>query len=287
MRTCCDSCASYDLTSFNFGGSVVSTPSNWVTSMADSIIRTHAIHWILSREVYCHTHDRRTAINGWERDDALNDADVCVYKLGSMAIIAFRGTTTASDILSDISLSTPGNDACAFAKVGPAVEMAKFLLHQGFLVQTTGHSLGGAVARCVGMKLSLGVVTFNMAAPPSNPISTAPNQIHYHIVFDIISAWVPSVRIDKHNRPHKSRSHNIISKIPVVGRLVDSYLFRYSIEPMLKAHDISMFSNHSHGVLVDSLIENRLWTEWFSTLPKVLKYSFLYFIHSKNLPEIP
>jgi len=282
MRTCCEGCKSSDLINAN-GGIVSKGPYSATTSQADPLIQPNAIHWVLSKECYASKFNRRPNIEGWAR--IINEEDYIIYANSKeFAICAFRGTSTIQDFKSNAQLSVPGS-SCSFEKVGPAIKfLRQFLESTNYRIQLTGHSLGGALARCVGAALNLGVVTFNPAAPPINPvsISSGSNQVHYHIVFDVISAWIPSIRIDKQYRPHKSG----ISKYLVFIPAVQIHLFSRTIQPFLDAHAIDNFSNEKSGLVVSSEFENNLWQEWFKNLPFVFKKTFLYFINAKSLPSV-
>jgi hypothetical protein len=150
-------------------------------------------------------------------------------------------------------------------------------------VQVTGHSLGGAIARCVGETLGLGIVTFNAAAPPSNPvIITSGNEINYHIVFDIISAWQSpgTIRLDKGFRPVKSRS------------IIPLKWAQTAISHLIEAHRLSNFSNKKVGVQVDATMENNMMKSWFYSLPLILRQFIIFYLMGKTqkisfkLPDI-
>ena len=244
---------------------------------ADRFIHPHAMHWVLCNETYL---QRRSQIDGWTLVQEIDNA--VIYEKDLFTIIAFRGTVGVSDIKSDIQLSVSGS--CSFDKIKPGIEfVSQYLLKTQNFVQLTGHSLGGAIARCVGADLGLGVITFNPAAPPSNPPSIGPNQVHYHIVFDIISAWIPSVRIDKGFRPHSTGISKYLTKIPIIKK----YLFNVGIKPILNAHSLEAFTNQRSGHLSTSQMENTLWQNWFNQLPSLFKTSFLFFIQTNKLPPIP
>ena len=236
-------------------------PFTTSTSQADSIISGHAIHWVLSKEVY--SSSPRENIEGWEYQYSASTSDMAIYTRDNLAIVSFRGTVTLSDFRDDVTLSLPGRED-SISRIAPGIQAVSQILSDGFLAQCTGHSLGGAIARKVSQALSLGSVTFNAAAPPSNPVTTAPGEVDYHIVFDVISAWThPSIiRIDKGFRP--------------------------SIYPLstVRAHNLDLFSNEKKGVIITNDQEDILWKKWFSKLPRLVRKTFLYFIQTKSLPPI-
>lgn len=255
--------------------SVTYGPFSTNTSHGDPLLGVHAIHWVLATETYSTT--RRTEIEGWSLVGETEDT--CMYHQGDRAIIAFRGSQTIADVRSDIQLSRPGGNGCDFTKLGPAMKMVEDFVEENpdIEIQLTGHSLGGAIARCAGQKLGLGIVTFNGASPPSNPVATGPNEVDYHIVFDIISAWQSpnTVRIDKGFRPHTYGSWDPRGWLDA------------SVGPVFKAHLIDNFSNKRQGVVVNGLRENTIINQWFSTLPYLFKQVFLHFIETNRLPPIP
>lgn len=281
----CDGCeCALDLY-HKFGG-VTSLSSSTTIDQADPLIQQHAVHWVLCIETYSSPDNRRPNIAGWTLMDG-GTPDHCIYTLDEFMIIAFRGTTSPQDVFNDIALSIPGTH-CDFEKAGKMGGIVRNFMQQGYFIEVTGHSLGGAIAKCLGDWFKVGVVTFNAAAPPSNPVySIAPNQIHYHIVFDIISAWIPSVRIDKKVRPGMGLVGKYTSRIPVLKHLFPKYTIQNSVGPILKAHKLEMFSNEKKGISVDKDYEQSLWFDWYNNLPIVTKNVFLKFIQASSLPTIP
>lgn len=264
---------------YSYGASVVDFgPFTTTTQQADPLIRNHAIHWVLCKEAYAR--QRRYAIEGWVYQPQASSGDTAVYADGNHVIIAFRGTATLVDIHNDIQLSRPGQ-SCSFEKSkSMSVYVARLLETDPLtLIQLTGHSLGGAIARCVGGRLGLGVVTFNCAAPPSSPAMSYSNQIHYHIVFDIISAWQSSAtRIDKRYSPRR---------FGLLTRFLQKLFYDMAIAPMLKAHEIDNFSNERTGMVIRASDEQRVWHNWFTRLPTVVQRLFLKFTKTEMLPAIP
>lgn len=261
-------------------GSIVSNDMSYVTgsSDADPIIKQHAYHWIFSKESYATK--RRMYIEGWEYLPEYSNSDVCVYQRNNYCIVAFRGTQTVSDIYNDVQLSKYGNQ-CDFQKVQPSITFIQDLLvtDPGLIIQVTGHSLGGAIARCVASALNLVSVTFNSAAPPSSPKQNRVSDTAYHIEFDIISAWQSNcVRIDKGYRP---------KKLGFIYRLIGTHFMKQSIRPMLDAHNIDNFSNSKPGQYSSTVQENDLWQSWYQGLSLKFKLVFLAFLGTTHLPTLP
>jgi hypothetical protein len=179
-------------------------------------------------------------------------------------IIGFRGTASKGDLYDDFKLSMKGNDG-DFPRAQEGIAFTQQYLQDNpeMIIQLTGHSLGGAIAREVGQALGLGIITFNAAAPPSNPVITGPNEIDYHIVFDVISAWQGpnTVRIDKGYRPNPKywNSINFIS------------WGKYTVNELVKAHALSNFSNQKTGVIVNAQQEDHLMQVWFLSTPTLLR----------------
>lgn len=218
---------------------------------ADPNIGKHAVHWVISAEMYAP--ERRKQIGDWSL--VMEDEQICIYSTfvedQEFAIIGFRGTVSEfDDILNDVALSTKSLGTCGFGRVGTGVnEVLKYLgSNQNVLVQLTGHSLGGAISRCVGAFLNLGVVTFNAAAPPTNPVKTRENEANYHIVFDLISAWqTPNcTRLEKGFAPMSG----ILSLSPII-------YWPTILATFAAAHTITAFSNEKSSIIVSSFEEDK------------------------------
>lgn len=240
---------------------------------ADPRIINHAIHWVLSNE--CYTFTPRANINNWIFNKIYSSSDTLCYSFNEKTIFAFRGSVNAYDIKVDILISkNPDNNP----KVPPAVKLINtyFEDYPDQEVQVTGHSLGGAVARSVGKILELGCITFNGASPPTAPTITSNNEIDYHIVFDIISAWDhPSViRIDKNYRP-ATKGFGFINNFLTIG-----------IKPMFDAHKIDNFSNKKSGNVITANDENQIWQKWYINLNARLRQLFNKFTQTSYLPPV-
>jgi hypothetical protein len=248
-----------------YGGIVWRGPFTTSTAQSDPILQGNAIHWVLSKEVYANT--PREDIEGWVYIKEYSTSDMAVYSMDTYTILSFRGTVTLSDFRDDVRLSRPGGGEGAvysISRIQPAIQAAQTILNAGQKIQTTGHSLGGTIARKVSESLGVGCVTFNAAAPPSNPIRTAPMEMDYHIAMDVISAWAhPSViRIDKGIRP----GLNPLSAV--------------------KAHDLDLFSNARTGKIITNEQEDGLWKRWLAKLPSPIRKGFLRFIQTRSLPPV-
>lgn len=243
-------------------------------SNADPILGENAIHWLVCIETY---ETERKPVLGLDQDWFLGyqDPETCVYHRRDLenyvlkqTIIGFRGTAAFKDVLDDIKLSKGGSQT--FPRAEEGVKFVQEYLDENpeLMLQLTGHSLGGAIARHVGQALGLGIITFNAAAPPSNPVLTGPNEIDYHIVFDIISAWQHpnTVRIDKGYRPIKSRS---LIPLAWAGK---------ALNDMVKSHSLTNFSSERQGIVIAAEAENKLFKTWFYSLPLILKKYVTYFM---------
>lgn len=260
-----------------FFGSVVSPQVHSETSAsANPLLGENALHWVFCLESY--SSSRRPQIDDWVLVG--ETVDTCMYRdsESERAIVAFRGTQTLSDIKSDVQLSRPGGDGCDFNRMGPAMQMLEEFIEEfpDVAIQLTGHSLGGAIARCAGQRLSLGIVTFNSAAPPSHPVYTGPNEIDYHIAFDIISAWQNpnTVRIDLGYRPRR------------VAWYDPRKYKNASLETLLKAHSLSNFAGQK-GRIISVQEENSIWQGWYKSLPRFIRRDILDFIQVNQLPPLP
>jgi hypothetical protein len=252
--------------------------SHTTAEVSPQVAPQHRIHWVLAKEVYATA--RRPNIEGWLL--VVSKLDTCIYVMADQAIVSFRGSFSPLDITADIQLATPGQESNV-AKIGPAVELVAGFLSENpsTTIQTTGHSLGGAVARAVSQSLGLGCITFNGAAPPTNPVTNGPKECDYHIVFDIISAWShPStIRIDQNFRPI-----NPFRNIPFIGTTLSPYFEFTAVAEILKAHSIDNFTRP--GKIVSNEDETFIMQHWFHRLPSFFQVIFLRLTHNNHLPAV-
>lgn len=220
---------------------------------ADPIIKDHAMHWLTCIESYRTI--KRPLIGSWWL--AYQDVETCVYKANpcNKVIVAFRGTKAAKDLYDDFLLSY----GMVFPRADEAVDFITKLMtmNPGVVIELTGHSLGGAIAREAGKRLSLKVITFNAAAPPSRPV-VSQLSIDYHIVFDFISAWQSpgTVRIDKGYWP-----------IQPFNGLMFPWWIRHLFDGIIPSHQLQNFSNEKRGIRVSAAIEDDYMKKWFASLP--------------------
>lgn len=258
-------------------------------SEPDPILGENSIHWLVCRESY---KSERSPIIGIDDEWILGyqDEETCIYHQVDVegtvldyCIIGFRGTAATGDIYDDYKLSIKGNKG-DFPRAQEGIQFTRQFMEQNpeLIIQLTGHSLGGAIARITGQTLGLGIVTFNAAAPPTNPVETGPNEIDYHIVFDIISAWQQpnTIRIDKGYRPMVKYQHSIIPKTWLKNVVSD----------LAPAHSLSNFSNEKPGKIIQAKSENYLIQLWFYMMPQPLRILvmtvLLGFSGKFSLPEI-
>lgn len=243
----------------------------------DPILGENAIHWIVCKETY---KTERSPIIGMEDEWVIGyqDEETCIYHqvdgegtVLDYCIIGFRGTASTGDLYDDYKLSLRGNQK-DFPRAQQAIQFTSQFMEQNpeLIIQLTGHSLGGAIARVTGQTLGLGIITFNAAAPPSNPVTTGPNEIDYHIVFDLISAWQHpnTIRIDKGFRPEIKYRYSIIPISWVQKTITD----------LSEAHTLASFSNEKPGEIVDAKTENNIIQTWFYSIPVVLRLMLMKFL---------
>lgn len=234
---------------------------------ADDLIRPHALHWLICIETYKSPSDRLYSLGWGQWVLQYGDVETCVYASirGKKKIVGFRGTKGSKDLYDDFKIAL----GSVFPRAVEGVSFVSSILETGVEVELCGHSLGGAIAREVGGRLALPVVTFNAAAPPSAPVLSPFNEVDYHIVFDIISAWQSpnTVRIDKGFRP-----------VPTFWqRLTPFTWLRASFVDIEKAHKLSNFSNEVYGRVVCGEDETRLFNKWLASLPRSLS-NFVYVV---------
>lgn len=243
---------------------------------SDKIIKEHAIHWLVCIETY--ELNRRKTIHEWTL--FYEDPETCIYINTDTVIIGFRGTNAIKDLYDDTLISIGTVFPRATKAVQYTVELKQ--LNPWLSVELTGHSLGGAVARETSKKLHLKTITFNSAAPPSYPATNAQDEVAYHIVFDIISAWQSpnTIRIDKGYWPVSS---------PWGGAYLWVY---YTFRGVRDAHTLTNFSNQRPGRVISSQHENCYLRTWFRSLPIAGRAYTLLFLSGSNgtilfsLPEL-
>jgi len=258
------------------------SPQNAVKrSIPDPLIDPeHRIHWHICQMMY--TEYPVGLPGGWAFVGRNEDSGLWYNTETKRCILCFRGTvlTSAKDILNDLQIMFKA-DNCNMGKVEPAIEMVKAWFkstNSKYPLQVTGHSLGGAIARCVGRALNLNAVTFNAAAPPNGIVATRPQpeETNYHIIYDVISAWqAPNVkRIDRGYRP--TTVGIVVSKLAaLVGQeeTVTWTTFLASLATSAKAHSLSSFAinggaNARVGVLSDTVLENEIFKQWWDGFPE-------------------
>ncbi len=176
----------------------------------------HGIYAACAQDVYSHPSARKnfSPFTYKEGEDEWG-----LWINGSLAILAFRGTVASvSDIFNDVEIAV--GFQCALPRVQFGLTIAGRYVKQ-YTLSTTGHSLGGAVARCVSSSYKIPSVNFNPAAPPTAPIfRQVPLATNYHIVFDIISAWsTDTIRIDTGLRP----LYEIMDTIKLIQDVADVF----------------------------------------------------------------
>lgn len=202
----------------------------------------------------------------------------CFYASENTHIMGCRGTvvTDIKDLWSDVMIASKAG--CGFDRAKLAVEEAtKYLRdHQGAELWTTGHSLGGATARCVAKALNAAkCIVFNPAAPPTHPVTNLPQETSFHIVLDVISAWMNGpnvVRIDMGFRPKEFSKIGKVGSflsgfVPGVGQAVAAKELASAIATVLPTHGLANFFSTYGFILQKPQYETDLWRKWWKTLP--------------------
>jgi hypothetical protein len=234
---------------------------------ADEFIRPHVLHWLICIETYRSQSDRLSSLDWGRWVLEYGSEETCVYSSihENKKIIGFRGTKASKDLYDDLKIAM----GSIFPRAVEGVSFVSSILETGAEVELCGHSLGGAIAREVGGRLALPVVTFNAAAPPTAPVLSLFNEVDYHIVFDIISAWQSpnTVRIDKGFRP-----------VPTFWQKLTPITWLHaSFADIEKAHKLSNFSNEVYGRVICGEDETRLFNKWLVSLPRSLA-NFVYVV---------
>lgn len=238
-------------------------------SDADDFISVHAVHWLVCIETY-QSPKRRALDFAWSLH--YDGAETCVYMrntrpTGREFIIGFRGTKSPLDFYDDALIAL----SVSYPRAASAIEFVSSFMRMepDGVFQLCGHSLGGEIARAVGKHFGLPVVTFNAASPPTAPAVAGSNEIDYHIVYDIISAWQGpnTVRIDKGFRPLPTRWWE---------RFTYYTWLSASFTDILESHKLKNFSNERFGRVICGEEETLLMRKWLSSLPAALK-KFVYF----------
>jgi len=246
----------------------VPTPVSRTHTSPDPAILEHEIHWRICNESY---QENRQHIGQWKL--VYGDIETCIYSINGVdVIIGFRGTAATKDLYDDARITM----GTLYPRSQQAEEFVRHLLEMnpGIRIQLTGHSLGGAVAHEVGKRFNLFTVTFNAAAPPSHPVLNHTNEIGYHIVFDLVSAWQsPNViRIDKGYRPQLAPW---LTMIPYI------WIFKI-FKDVLPSHSLENFSDEKPGSVQSPCYENNLMQKWFLSLPLQARNYVLTFLLSSN-----
>lgn len=232
-------------------------------SDADDFIVAHAVHWLVCIETY-ESPRRSTLDYSWGLH--YGDAETCIYRRNREFIVAFRGTSSVKDLYDDALITL----ASSYPRAVQAIDLVSSFLGQepDGVFQLCGHSLGGEIARAVGKHFNLPVVTFNAASPPTAPAVAGNNEVAYHIVYDIISAWQSpnTIRIDKGYRPFPTRWWE--------GLTYYTWLSA-SFTDILESHKLKNFSNERPGRVICGEEETFLMNKWLSSLPSALR-QFVY-----------
>lgn len=239
---------------------------------ADPIILLHDIHWLVCIETYKEVRDETIGRDHqWSLVE--EEEEIVVYQKNhrhcimrgstppekAHLIVGFRGTKVLRDIHDDIHI-TFGQDFERGEKGKNFVKMLK-TKYVDAQIDVTGHSLGGAIARVTGEEHDIQVVTFNAAAPPTAPVKVRPDDVNYHIMYDIVSAWQSpnTIRIDKGYFPH------IVASV-LTHTFLGNPVPLHFIAEMLRTHELANFSSKRSGRLVTPSEETQKFSMWFHSM---------------------
>lgn len=243
----------------------------------------HAVHAVMAAEVYFEPIFRRPEIAGWYLIDAeeFNVPRFCFYyhRQSRDTIMSCRGTTDAVDIIEDWKLATYG--ACMYDRAQEAHTLLtsfskNFPKHR--VLNVTGHSLGGAAARCLSQSRSgIKAIIFNPAAPPTAPVSGADNSLTYHIVMDVVSSWCGPdsqvIRIDQGDRIRVAPYPSIVLLAPLAAAIYATSAIVEELGQIVPSHYMDRFFTNN-GAQAPSGVENHLWQDWWLGHPPVVRLVF-------------
>lgn len=254
-------------------------------SDCDYSIKQHAIQWLVCYETY-RPERRKTLSLYWQL--FYDTAETCMYRLEcnqDRIIIGFRGAYHIKDVKTYFKMMRDVD----YDRVYQAIVAVRGILEKqpNAKIYLTGHGVGGTIAKYVAHELHLIAITFNSAGMPTRyeKLVEYKDEVNYHIVYDILSAWQPSkytVRIHKGLNPLPHWIENLSKPLSMI-----SIGTKLSIN-----HDLDTFSKYSgNGKRICGFEEDALLQEWWDKLPFIYKYPiraflFLADIDSKDLPRL-
>lgn len=139
---------------------------------------------------------------GWGLMPEYTQERLAVWKgAGEAYAIAARGTQDVGDVVDDIQLAFGTDDTSLVREMSTLCDKILELRNVPGSIVLTGHSLGGwAAVQTALTHPGTRSVTFNGAAPPTNPLTTMPSSggRAYHIGGDVVSSHArDATRADK------------------------------------------------------------------------------------------
>lgn len=250
----------------------------------------HAIHAVISKEMYKHPSIRRTRIGQWKLVVyvAFNTERFCFYHMGEYVIMGCRGTSDLADVVQDWKLVYEMG-GCRFDRTDEAMNMlgAFSTYFRPKRIQFTGHSLGGAVARCLSARTGHQAIVFNPAAPPTTQTTQPFGNVAYHIVMDVVSAWISSGTVYRLDAGIRIKEPSRVSWL--VQNLL-SFIYPYAslafvgneLYQTIPAHAMSQFFL-TGATLVDAHYENELWQNWWNSHNAIQKQMIRVFFFNATL----
>ena len=257
----------------DMGTALPEPPVFYVPSQVHPIIAKngHGMHAVIAADMYTHPEQRRRTIDRWilVTLPKYNTERFCFYVRGERAIFGCRGTQDMADVLQDWHLIREAG-GCGFGRVDEAISILdafRLEFREIKIISITGHSLGGAVARCVSARTGLVAVAFNPAAPPTTQTVQPHNNVTYHIVMDTISAWISGgnvVRLDTGIRiaPSTPLAQTVQTFLSYVYPIVGLAWVARELYQTVAAHSKSQFFLQSSQI-VPTALEDKLWQDWW------------------------